>query len=104
MAFNQYNFWYSLDWGIAYKNVMCMDAGKISDTKGAEPDITLSDCKQRCVKEESCKFMFFAIHVWTLSANRCALFQTCNYRTHYGDGDPAIYTRPLTSNNIFFTF
>ena len=81
-----------------------MDAGKISDTKGAEPDVTLSDCKQRCVKEESCKFMFFAIHVWALSANRCALFQTCNYRTHYGDGDPVIYTRPLTSNNIIFTF
>ena len=74
----------------------CMDPGKISDTKGAEPDITLHDCKRRCIRDASCKFMLFGVHIWSSSANRCALFQTCDYRSDYVVGNPIVFKRPYT--------
>ena len=72
----------------------CMDPGKISDTKGAEPDITIHDCKKRCIRDASCKFMLFGINIWSSNANRCALFQTCDYRLVYGVGNPIVFKRP----------
>ena len=74
--------------------MMCMDPGKISDTKGAEPDITIHDCKKRCIRDASCKFMLFGINIWSSNANRCALFQTCDYRLVYGVGNPIVFKRP----------
>ena len=71
-----------------------MDPGKISDTKGAEPDITIHDCKKRCIRDASCKFMLFGINIWSSNANRCALFQTCDYRSVYGVGNPIVFKRP----------
>ena len=85
-----------VEWEIAYEKMTCMDPGKISDTKGAEPDITLHDCKKRCIRDASCKFMLFGVHIWSSSANRCALFQTCDYRSDYVVGNPIVFKRPYT--------
>ena len=86
-------------WEITYTDTLCADQGIISDTKGAEQDITLQECQQRCLKEFSCNFIFFGIAVWGLVANRCALFETCDNPIKYTDNHPAVYRRVSSGNN-----
>ena len=90
-----------IDWLMAYDRIWCGDQGVISDTKGTEPDITFEDCKQKCVKEASCNFMFFGIKVWSLKVNRCALFETCDDRTEYTGNYPIVYIRPSAGSNQY---
>ena len=92
-----------LGWLIAYNRIWCGDQGVISDTKDTEPDISFKDCKQKCVNEASCNFMFFGIKVWSSKVNRCALFETCDDRTEYTENYPIIYLRPSTGSNYYFT-
>ena len=81
---------------VAYNNVWCEDSVIISDTEGAEPDITLESCQQKCLGEASCNFMFFGIEAYScllgtekrcvrsgIYANRCALFETCERLSDY---------------------
>ena len=93
-----------LGWGTASTNIWCADPSIISDTEGGEPDITLESCQQRCLNEASCNFMFFGIESYScrfgteagcaqsgVYVNRCALFETCDERTTYLDGNPSTY-------------
>ena len=91
-------------WVIAYTDTMCADQGIISDTEGAEQDITLQECQQRCLKEFSCNFIFFGIAVWGLVANRCALFETCDNPIKYTDNHPAVYRRVSSGKNTTKSF
>ena len=80
----------------------------IFDTEGSEPDVTIEDCKQKCLEEANCKFMFFGNEVFcakyfdaetcVLMVNRCALFETCDSRTAYAGNDPTVFRRPFTGN------
>ena len=93
-----------LEWEIEYNKIWCGDNGKISDTWGKEPDITLSDCQHRCFKEESCRFMFHGIDVWKdFRANRCAVFRACDDRTEYSPNDPTVYRPPFIGKAVILT-
>ena len=88
-----------VDWEIAYHDVWCGDQGKISDTAGTEPNIGLNECQRRCLNQVQCKFILHGIDVWYFTANRCALFRTCDDRTEYLDNHPSVYRRPSQGKN-----
>ena len=88
-----------VDWEIAYHDVWCGDQGKISDTTGTEPNIGLNECQRRCLNQVQCKFIVYGIDVWYFTANRCALFTTCDDRTEYLDNHPSVYRRPSQGKN-----
>ena len=93
-----------VDWNIAYeivgdnRNVYCGDDVRLSDSTGTEPDITLQTCQQRCLDEVQCHFILFGIDAWYSTANRCALFTSCDNPTEYADADPKVYRRPFSGN------
>ena len=92
-------FRHFVDWEIAYHDVSCGNQEMISDTTGAEPDIELNECQERCLNVVDCKFILHGIDVWASTANRCILFRTCDDRTEYLDNHPSVYRRPSQGKN-----